>query len=302
VDDIADETKPTDQAEVSLESTDKVTNDDVPDAETIEVCAPGESLVAETNEAVNNSETVINSVNTADAVKSKEEKIDEKPALPYGLLEEDESVRENDTEKYLSTMWFNTHLITCQNKNSEYGLNIKTFKITVYPLMGPDEKHPSIPVRVMACITNEEENRNVVVFPSDDYVRSVRGIYDNYVFNITGRFTDKGFRAMITLDVNTEYLMIEDDDEYAVVRGKYLPKSFCKTVTLGPDKVELYPISLNNDEISGCVQCAYRHITPTSDIEVDISKDQFIITDSEGTNHQLFNFWVDDKFVCEKAC
>jgi len=225
-----------------------------------------------------------------------EEPEEPKEKLPYGLKLETTAVKETETEKFLSTMWFVKHQITCQNKNTVLGLNLKEFEITVYPLEKPDFEHPRLPVKIMAVISNLSEKRNVVIFPTEQGRKSLIGAYDDYIFGITGSFSEKGFNAKIHLSGESEYDIATDDDQYLVQQGEYLPENFAKTVTVGADVIEFYPLYKENDPDLGVVPCVYRHFTGENedDVEIEITPGDSVFTDRNGNNQQVLIFWTPD--------
>lgn len=213
--------------------------------------------------------------------------------LPFGYEPEPADKKETEENKYFSTFWFNKHHVVCQNKNTILGLNAKEFDITVYPLAKPDKEYASLPVQIMICISNEIEKRNVVVFPEKG-MRSLIAAYDDYIFNISGRFTPEGFKAKISLDMGSEYDIASDDDTVIMQKGDYIPDSFCKTVRWDEDTVELYPLYTDNKEDNGMVTCVYRHFSPIAEPEVGVIPGEILLTSSKNENFQIYTFWFGD--------
>lgn len=220
-------------------------------------------------------------------IEKKEKEI---PKTAFGILEEPEAFKETSDYKYLNTMWFNKHHITCRYKDNKKGMGLNEFDVVVYPLEQPRAQAPQLPVQIMVCVLSQYNDRYKIFFPKNES-KSASIELDEFTFLVTGRFSKGKFTSKVSLDPKCEYVITEDDDEVINQNGKYFPNNFGKVVEIGEDTVEFFPLYIDNKEQSGETSCVYRHIAPNTEPEYGLSNGQTIIATTVNQNRELVSYW-----------
>ena len=109
----------------------------------------------------------------------------------------------------------------------------------------------------------------------------------------TLKFDETGqISRIIHLKNNDHFEIVENDDSVINHPGKYIPEHFGKFIDFGNDSLELFPLSIENDPMTGNVPCLCIHRNSKGE-QNDIS---IICPINDGESNKIITlFWNDDK-------
>lgn len=209
----------------------------------------------------------------------------------YGLEDESGELAETPEFKYLDTMWFYKSHIVCENADRSKGVGKKEFDIILFPIEIPTAEKRLIPMRHIAVIYNDLDERYKYEMPGNSGFGTIT--YEDYEFIHNLRFDANG-EMQVTINVKdkTRYTIVENDDTIIHQSGTCVPKHFGKFLKYGSDTIELFPLYLSNSEKKGIVTCLCIHKDQSGNEYVSIEKDVILCPINDGAeNKQITPYW-----------
>ena len=200
---------------------------------------------------------------------------------------EEYQFKEGEDYKYLNTMWMQQVIIKYSEAES---YSEENFIITIFPLALKIERM-SIPI---ICVIQHDNTRKCAY--STEERSSIELNVDDFDFRISTRFVNDRLQTTIT-QANTKYCEIAGSRKITIdKKGEVIPNHFGKLIKVGEENIEIFPITLTNNQQTGLIPFAYKLHTEQGD-ECGLSdhiRDEAVVAFSGSANNYGI-YWNKDE-------